>query len=69
MTFVSWFCAECSKNLAPILDTMVMPDEVFWAKLAQEQLEAYGRPLTDAELVQVVAADASPLATLVNERR
>lgn len=69
MTFVFWQCAPCHEKYGALTTMAVMPDEVFWEQVKQEQLEKYGRILTDQELIDVVAADASPLATLVKEGR
>jgi len=48
---------------------MVVPDKVFFDKVAQEQQEAHGRTLTHDELLAVVAEDSSPLATLLKEAK
>jgi hypothetical protein len=69
MTFAFWLCRKCEATCGVIAGTMSMPDEVFWARLAEEQLASYGRFLTEQELMQVVEADASPLSTLMKERR
>lgn len=69
MTFAFWLCNDCFAKHGELTNTMVMPDEVFWAKVQEEQQESYGRALSTSELVAVVAADASPLATLLTERR
>lgn len=69
MTFICWLCAYCAETYGKIAGTLMMPDEIFWEKVKQEQLAAYGRYLTDLELAAVVEADASPLATLVKQRR
>lgn len=44
-----------------------MPDEVFYQKVAEEQLETYGKFLSEQELITIVEEDASPLATLLKE--
>lgn len=69
MTFAFYLCNPCFATHGEIVNTYIMPDEVFWEKVKQEQLEACGRFLTEAELVEIVAADASPLATLIKQRR
>jgi hypothetical protein len=69
MTFVFWLCKHCAETHGEIAGTMMMPDEVFWEKLKQEQLASHGRILSEQELLDVVAADASPLATLLKEGR
>jgi hypothetical protein len=67
MTFIFYQCNACHEKLGHITGTMVMPDEVFYKKLAEEQLENYGRFLSEQELIMVVEEDASPLATLLKE--
>jgi hypothetical protein len=67
MTFIFYQCSSCHEKLGHITGTMVMPDEVFYQKLAQEQLETYGKFLSEQELIMVVEEDASPLATLLKE--
>lgn len=68
MTFMFYLCPKCAETYGSIAGTMMMPDEVFFEKLRQEQLEAHGRFLNEQELIQVVQEDASPLATLILER-
>lgn len=65
MTFMFYLCPSCFESKGAITNTMVMPDEVFWRKVRDEQLEAHGRILNEQELVTIVAEDASPLATLI----
>jgi hypothetical protein len=69
MTFAYWLCKSCFAKYGEVVNTYVMPDEVFWRKLNEEQLEAHGRLLTGPELLDIVAADSSPLATLIKEGR
>jgi hypothetical protein len=69
MTFVCWMCDECFRTKGPLTATMVMPDEVFWEQVKQEQLSTHGRLLTNEELLEIMAADASPLATLLKQGR
>jgi hypothetical protein len=67
MRFVSWLCKECAATYAVAQNELLMPDEVFWELVAQEQMDQFGRPLTEQELVQVVEADATPLAALIKQ--
>jgi hypothetical protein len=69
MTFLFYLCNACAQTHGAITGTMMMPDEVFFQKLKDEQLASYGRYLTEIELHQVLEADASPLATLLKSRR
>lgn len=67
MTFLFYICPKCFETHGHLTNTMVMPDEVFFAKVRDAQLEEHGRYLTHTELLSVVAEDASPLATLLKE--
>lgn len=69
MTFAFYLCNECFKLYGHLTTMMVMPDEQFWEMLKQEQLDQYGRLLTNEELITIVEADASPLATLIKQGR
>lgn len=68
MTFAFWLCKDCEKY-GEIAGTMMIPDEVFWEKVKQEQIEKYGRLLEPHEIEAVAAADSSPLATLIKRGR
>lgn len=68
MTFVFYLCNKCAETYGKITGMMMMPDEVFWERLRQEQLASHGRYLSLDELAAVVEADASPLATLIKGR-
>lgn len=67
MTFMFYQCTPCHERLGHLTGTMVMPDEVFYQKVAEEQLETYGKFLSEQELITIVEEDASPLATLLKE--
>lgn len=69
MTFMFYLCNDCVWKYGEIAGVMMVPDEVFWEKVKQEQLDKYGRLLSDAELRQVLEAGASPLATLLKSGR
>jgi hypothetical protein len=67
MTFLFYLCNKCAETYGDIAGTMLMPDEVFFQKLKEEQMASYGHYLTQPELAAVVEADASPLAKLLKE--
>ena len=69
MTFAFWLCLPCAETYGKIAGMMMMPDEVFWEQMKQEQLDKFGRLLTTSELLAIVEADTSPLATLVKQGR
>lgn len=51
MLFVSWFCNPCFAKYGEQTGFTVVPDEVFWEIVKQEQLAKYGRVLTADETV------------------
>lgn len=69
MTFMFYLCPSCFESKGHITSTMVMPDEVFWSKVRDAQIEEHGRVLTEQELLSVVQEGASPLARLLSESR
>ena len=68
MTFLFYLCNTCAETHGQIAGTMLMPDEVFFAKLAAAQLERYGRYLTPEEWGVVSEDPTHPLWTLAKER-
>lgn len=64
-----YLCNNCVGKHGVELGTTVIPDQVFWNMVHEEALETYGRGLTHEELFVIAEADASPLATLLNEGR
>jgi len=67
MTFLFYLCNTCAETYGAIANTMMMPDEVFWERIKQEQLEKYGRFLTEQELVAVMQEGTSALSRLIKE--
>ena len=68
VTFLFYLCDPCAETYGRIAGTMLMPDEVFFEKLRQEQLERYGRYLGLEELAKVSETPSHPLWTLLKER-
>jgi hypothetical protein len=68
-THLFWMCNPCFASKGHITGTMVVPDQAYYQKVAQEQLEAHGRYLGHNELLQIVAEDCTPLATLLKEAK
>src|SRR5258706_1583786 len=62
MTFLFYICPKCFETYGKITGTMVMPDEIFYERLRQEQIPSPGRYLTEHELLQVVQEEASAIA-------
>lgn len=66
-SFACWLCDLCAETYGTVAGTMMMPDEVFWKKVEEAQLEQYGRVLSTLELVQVANDESSSLSTLLKE--
>lgn len=64
-TFLFWLCNPCFESKGHITGTMVVPDKVFYDRLAAEQQDTFGRPATHDELLRTVAEDSSALAKLI----
>src|SRR4051812_5939621 len=68
MTFAFWICTPCFAAHGEITNTMVMPDEVFWAEVQQAQETKYGRSLT-ADETALSLADPDSLESLLARSR
>jgi hypothetical protein len=68
MTFLFYLCNTCAETYGQIAGLMLMPDEVFFAKLAEAQLERYGRYLTPMEWAAIGEDPSHPLWTLLKEQ-
>lgn len=69
LTFAFWLCNPCYESGGSIDGTYVVPDAVFHRRMVDEQMEKYGRILTEPEIKVVADANSSPLATLIREGR
>lgn len=68
MTFCFYLCNTCAETYGQIAGMMLMPDEVFFAKVAEAQLERYGRYLTPDECAQVAEDTSHPLWTVLRDQ-
>jgi len=68
-TFFFYICPPCFETHGEIAGLMMVPDKVFFDRVAQEQQAAYGRVLSHEELLRVVQEDSSPLAKLLKEAK
>jgi hypothetical protein len=66
--FAFYLCNSCAEKWAPLSGMMVIPDEVFWEKVKQEQIERHGRELTAVEIVEALKDEHHPLTKLARER-
>ena len=64
-TFLFYLCNTCAQTWGQVAGTMLMPDEVFFARLQAAQLDEYGHYLSDRECARVEAS--SPLVKLIQE--
>jgi hypothetical protein len=67
--FAFYLCIPCSERIPPSAWEMRVPDEVFWDKVKNEQLEKYGRELTENELVEILKDDNNSLTKLCKDRK
>jgi hypothetical protein len=67
MTFAFFLCDPCCEKWGPIAGVMSVPEEVFWEKVKQEQLDSHGRLLSNAEIVREIDDAESTLSKLVRE--
>lgn len=66
-SFACWLCDDCSNAYGAVAGAMMMPDEVFWEKVKQEQLDRHGRLLTEPELIREAENTTTPLGKLLNQ--
>jgi hypothetical protein len=68
MTFAFYLCNSCGEKWAPLVGTMAVPDEVFWQKVKEAQMEKYGRLLTAEEIVRALEDGESVISKLARSR-
>jgi hypothetical protein len=66
-TFAFYLCNPCAEKWSPLAGTLAVPDEVFWQKVKDAQIEKYGRELTAAEIQAALADQESVLAKLAKD--
>jgi len=67
--FHCWLCDACAEKWGPLLGLQLMPDEAFFQKVKEAQLEKYQRELTPDELLKELSDPNSTLSKLARERR
>lgn len=70
VTFIFWLCEGengCARKWSPLAGTMAVPDEVFFAKLREAQIEKYGRELRFPELVEAISDSTNILSKLAHD--
>ena len=68
MTFAFYLCQGCADKYGHIDGIYLEPDVAFWNRVNEEQIDSYGRLLTQEELMKVVEDGTSPLAKLLKEK-
>ena len=66
-TFAFYLCNSCAEKWSPLAGTLAVPDEVFWQKVKDAQIEKYGRELTREEIVAALEDQESALAKLARD--
>jgi len=67
MKFAFWLCDPCADRYGAVAGTLMMPDQVFWSKVREEQLEKYGRILNMQELQAAADSPCTPLGKLLRD--
>lgn len=68
-TFAGYLCTPCSETWGNIAGTYMMPDQVFFQKCAEAEMEKYGRVLTDEEKRQAMDDPHGTLSKLNRDRQ
>lgn len=67
--FAYFLCDVCSLKYSPDIAEYAVPDDVFFERVKQTQLEKYGRELTAEEILRELDNPESPLSKLARSRR
>ncbi len=65
--FAFYLCNPCAETHGDIPGTMMVPDEIFFEKVRNAQLERYGRLLTGIEIAIELQDDSSIFSKLKKE--
>lgn len=68
VTFAFYLCNGCVEKHGAVAGTLMVPDELFWRRVAEAQLERYGRLLTAEEWQRIAEDPAHPLHALLKEK-
>ncbi|HEU4727673.1 MAG TPA: hypothetical protein VFT22_07285 [Kofleriaceae bacterium] len=66
--YVGYLCEPCAEKWSPIVGVSLTPDEAFWQRAREAQLEDYGRELTVDEQTRELGDVSSPLSLLARSR-
>lgn len=67
VTFAFWLCTPCSDKHGAIANTYSEPDAIFFERVKQVQMEEYGRPLNEIEILKALDDESSALSKLARE--
>ena len=65
--FAFFLCTPCCEQWGSLAGTYAVPEEVFWAKVREAQLEKYGRLLNPLEQIEALKDEHHILAKLARE--
>lgn len=66
--FAFYLCEPCAEKWSPLADYAIAPDELFWQKVRDAQLENFGRELTESEMAEALKDDTHILTKLAKDR-
>jgi hypothetical protein len=66
--FAFYLCEPCAVTWGQVAGTMLVPDEVFWERVKQAQLEHDGRELAASEVGEALKDDEHYLSKLAKDR-
>ncbi len=67
--FAFYLCNACAEKWSPLEGTYLVPDNVFWQRLKEEQISRYGRELSETELVELLKDENNSLSKLCKDRK
>jgi hypothetical protein len=68
-TFAFYICTPCAAKCGNIDGTYMVPDEVFFDKLRNVQIEEFGRELSVYEMTEAIKNENNVLSKLVSEKK
>lgn len=66
--YAFYLCNKCVEKWGVPAGCVAVPDEVFWEKVKQAQLEELGREMTAEEVIEALKDDNHFLSKLVKDR-
>jgi hypothetical protein len=66
--FAFYLCDPCAEKWSPLVDTQICPDEAFWQKVREAQMEEFGRELNAEEIAKALADETHVLTKLCKDR-